>query len=87
MDGAYQVYILEPLLVTVYDETGSFSEAITDSVQWKIPIKTESGTAGLAVVNESNIGLTFSGTIVSILLIIVLAFFLFKTKEIKDKSE
>lgn len=64
LDGAYQVYILEPLLVTVYDETGSFSEAITDSVQWKIPIKTESGTAGLAVVNESDIGLAFSGTIV-----------------------
>lgn len=64
LDGAYQVYLLEPLLVTVYDETGSFSEAITDSVQWKIPIKTESGTAGLAVVNESDTGLTFSGTIV-----------------------
>ncbi len=64
LDGAYQVYILEPLLATVYNETGSFSEAITDSVQWKIPIKTESGTAGLAVVNESDMGLTFSGTIV-----------------------
>lgn len=64
LDGAYQVYLLEPLLVTAYDETGSFSEAITDSVQWKIPIKTESGTAGLAVVNESDTGLTFSGTIV-----------------------
>ncbi len=64
LDGVYQVYLLEPLLVTAYDETGSFSEAITDSVQWKIPIKTESGTAGLAVVNESDTGLTFSGTIV-----------------------
>ncbi|MCM1191901.1 MAG: hypothetical protein NC123_05325 [Butyrivibrio sp.] len=64
LEGAYQVYILEPLLVTAYDETGSFSETITDSVQWKIPIKTESGTPGLAVVNESDIGLTFSGTIV-----------------------
>lgn len=64
LNGAYQVYILEPLLVTIYDETGSFSEAITDSVQWKIPIKTESGTAGLAVVSESDKGLTFSGTIV-----------------------
>lgn len=63
LSGAYQVYMMEPLFLTIYNETGSFASIITDTVQWKVPIKESGGEDGLAVFSEGEDGLTFAGTV------------------------
>ena len=63
LSGAYQVYMMEPLFLTIYNETGSFASTITDTVQWKVPIKESGGENGLAVFSEGEDGLTFAGTV------------------------
>ncbi|MDE7297299.1 MAG: hypothetical protein K2N94_00535 [Lachnospiraceae bacterium] len=61
LSGAYQVHILEPLLISILKETGSFASAITDTVQWKIPVTTGSEEIGLAVLLEKNGSLSYVG--------------------------
>lgn len=63
LSGAYQVYMMEPLFLTIYNENGSFASTITDTVQWKVPIKESGGEDGLAVFSEGEDGLTFAGTV------------------------
>ncbi len=62
LSGAYQVYALKTLLVTNLKETGSFADAITDKVQWRIPIRTLQNESGLAIMTEEDGNLRFSGT-------------------------
>lgn len=62
MEGAYQVYILDALLVTALKDTGSFASVITDTVQWKVPVTTADGVSGLAVIAEKDGVLEYSGT-------------------------
>lgn len=64
LSEVYQVYMMEPLFLTIYNETGSFTSTISDTVQWKLPIKLRSGDDGLAVFSEGDRGLTFAGTVV-----------------------
>ncbi len=64
LSGTYQVHMIEPLFLTIYNETGLFASTITDTVQWKVPIKESGGEDGLAVFSEGEDGLTFAGTVV-----------------------
>lgn len=64
--GAYQVNILEPLLVTALQTTGSFADAVTDTVQWKIPVTLANGSPGLATIVEGDDGLTVAGVAIDV---------------------
>lgn len=60
--GAYQVYILDTLLVTALKDTGSFASAISDTVQWKVPVTTADGVSGMVVLLEKDGVLEYVGT-------------------------
>lgn len=54
LSGLYQVYIMDHLFITAVKETGSFADAITGDIQWKIPIQTNNGNIGLATMYEKD---------------------------------
>lgn len=64
LEHAYQVYLLDTLLLSEYSKNQSFSDAITDVCQWKVLITTEEGEDGVVVFNEVDGKLEFSSEIV-----------------------
>lgn len=61
LDGAYRVAVLEPLFLTITSEKQDISAAITDTIQWKIPIITDKGEPGLVVLLEEDNVLSYLG--------------------------
>lgn len=59
--AAYRVTVLEPKLLTAVDKKYDIKAAATDTVQWKVPVTTESGAPGLAVLLEKDGVLSYLG--------------------------
>lgn len=64
LDNAYQVYLLDTLVLSEYSKKNSFAEAITDSCQWKIPIVTVDGENGVVIYNKINDKLELSSEVI-----------------------
>lgn len=60
LSNAYRVYITESLFLTELNKTGSFEKALTDKIQWKVPIVTQEDNLGLVTLNENDGVLSWS---------------------------
>ena len=61
-ENTLMVTIADPLLVTEYDKNKTFSEVLSDAVQWKVPLLSEGQSVGAATLVMKDGELQYSGS-------------------------
>ncbi len=62
LENAYRVFIADNLFLTKLNQSGSFTDILTDKIQWKVPVVTQKGDNGLVTLLEENGKLSWVAT-------------------------